>query len=303
MISRTSCWIIPVLVASIGCGAQAPTRPTGAAVPTASGDGRAVALSDDNELPSAIFRTSPRADGRGVIPGGFPLEVTFNTCPSSDVDPGDRLKTTYDFDGDGRVDLAGYCRTTYRFEASARPRVCITDRQPDHEVCKTYEVGRPPGDLTCVPKGVRSLEEVEPNGYGMIGPGPLEPMVVPFGSVRIAGGIKRDGDDYFAMEANPCDRSVLVQVRIYGGDGPGDCAADPRSILRLAAGEQYAATFFTAGTQFSGTACSEPLSLLVAPGHGVNIVHAGLSPWPPDYPVTTYAPERYVLEILVTPDR
>jgi hypothetical protein len=289
----------------MGCGGAVPSRPTEAtAAPRASDAGAVTSLSEDNDPPSAIFRTTPRADSGGVIPGPLPLEVTFNTCPSSDVDPGDRLKTTYDFDGDGIVDLAGYCRTTFTFEASARPRVCVTDRQPDHEVCKSYEIGRPPSDLSCIPKGVRWTNEAEPNGWGMTGPGPFTPMPLGFGSARIAGSIKRDGDDYFVMEANPCDTAVVVQVRVYGANGPGDCAADPRSTLQLALGEGRFADLFAASTVFSGTGCSESLSMLVAPGHVVSILHAGLfPPFQADYPDVRFAPDGYVLEILVTPDR
>jgi hypothetical protein len=303
--ARRAWWTVSALALSMGCGGAVPSRPTEATAAPRAGDAGAVtSLSEDNDPPSAVFRTTPRADSSGVIPGRLPLEVTFNTCPSSDVDPGDRLKTTYDFDGDGIVDLAGHCRTTYTFDASARPRVCVADRQPDHEVCKSYEVGRPPSDLTCIPKGARWINEAEPNGWGMTGPGPFTPMRLRFGSARIAGSIKRDGDDYFVMDANPCDAPVVVEVRVHGGDGPEDCAADPRSTLQLAVGGQEFGDFFSEATRFSGTACSGPLSVRVAPGHPMPILHAGMfPPFQADYPDVTYAPERYVLEIRVTPDR
>src|SRR5687768_15500984 len=198
MATRVRWWTCAVTALTLGCGSDVPGRPTEGAA--GASDARAAAMSMADDPPNAVFRTRPRADSEGVIPGTLPLEVTFNTCPSSDLDAGDRLKTTYDFDGDGTVDLAGHCRATHVFEVSSRPRVCVTDRTPGHEVCQSYEIGRPPSDLTCIPKGTRFLDEAEPNGWGMVGPGPFTPMRLRFGSTRISGGIKGDGDDYFLMD-------------------------------------------------------------------------------------------------------
>ena len=237
-----------------------------------------------------------------MIPGTLPLEVSFNTCPSSDLDPGDRLKTTYDFDGDGIVDVAGHCRARHRFEFSARPRVCVTDRTPGHEVCRSYEVGRPPSDSTCIPKGIKSLDEAEPNGYDDIGPGPDTPMVLRFGSTRIGGSIKSDGDDYFLMAPNPCDAALRVEARLFGAGGPDDCAADPHSHLALFM-EVRTPKYERVMTQFDASACSGPISMLVPPHGSVGIVQMT----PVDFPTasrnTKFAPAAYGLEILVTPDR
>jgi len=100
--------------------------------------------SSANEPPVVAFKTRPRAVG-GVISGRGPLDVTFNMCPTSDADPGDQLKFTYDFDGDGAIDYYGHCRQTHRYAASNRcldATVCAWDRQPGsgHRQCRTYSV-------------------------------------------------------------------------------------------------------------------------------------------------------------------
>src|SRR5437867_12484329 len=100
------------------------------------------AASSANEPPAVVFKTRPRAVN-GTISGPGPLDVTFNMCPTSDSDPGDQLKFTYDFDGDGSIDYYGHCRQTHRYPASAQcleATVCASDRQPGHRVCRTYSV-------------------------------------------------------------------------------------------------------------------------------------------------------------------
>jgi hypothetical protein len=94
-------------------------------------------------VPDAVFRTQPAVNESGVIAGPAPLTVTFNTCRSTDLDPGDALKARFDFDGDGVVDFAGAgagCRATHTYEASAAAIVCVTDRNPESEVCRTYRI-------------------------------------------------------------------------------------------------------------------------------------------------------------------
>ena len=117
-------------------------------VPRALAAGLAVALlalgiaSSANDAPAVVFKTRPAADG-GVISGPGPLDVTFNMCPTSDDDPGDSLKFTYDFDGDGSIDYYGHCRQTHRYPASNRcvdATVCATDRNPGHRQCRSYAV-------------------------------------------------------------------------------------------------------------------------------------------------------------------
>lgn len=113
--------------------------------------GAALAVAQ-NSPPDAVFLTTPGADPRGILQGESPFTVEFNLCRSSDPDPGDQLKFTYDFDGDGGVDSFGHCRqsVTYRADPGQKvcywqdrqPRVCVWDRQPgaDHEVCRSYDV-------------------------------------------------------------------------------------------------------------------------------------------------------------------
>lgn len=162
--------VVPVAIAGLavaltGCGGSASQAPTLPNAPVATGpDGRVTA---QNSPPTAVFRTTPAAspadpgdksynpevDGR--ITGRSPLDVTFNMCPSTDPDPGDALKFTYDFDGDGTVDERGSCRATHTYEAAQLDAhrgdcqypehpatVCVSDRQPfdGHTICQQYVV-------------------------------------------------------------------------------------------------------------------------------------------------------------------
>lgn len=100
--------------------------------------------SSANSPPVAVFKTRPQAVD-GVISGPAPLDVWFNMCQSYDPDPGDELKFTYDFDGDGLIDYYGHCRQKHRYAAPDTcldATVCVWDRQPypDHRLCQTYSV-------------------------------------------------------------------------------------------------------------------------------------------------------------------
>src|SRR5262245_55284727 len=98
-------------LAAAGCSGGGPTAPE-TELPAASGlaideGGRARASeagADANQAPTAVFRTRPAADEDGVIAGGAAVDVTFNLCQSTDSDPGDELRFSFDFDGDGNVD-------------------------------------------------------------------------------------------------------------------------------------------------------------------------------------------------------
>jgi hypothetical protein len=96
--------------------------------------------------PDAVFKVNPTRGADGVVRGQSPFDVTFNMCQSRDPDPGDELRFTYDFDGDGTVDARGPCRATNTYRApraTERCRqaiTCVSDRQPDHSVCRTWEV-------------------------------------------------------------------------------------------------------------------------------------------------------------------
>jgi subtilisin-like proprotein convertase family protein len=97
-------------------------------------------------VPNGVFRTTPPADGEGTLVGQAPFTVSFNMCQSRPASEDDDLRYTYDFDGDGTIDTRGACRASYTYEASGgaracRPaRVCVSDRRPDGEVCRSYEV-------------------------------------------------------------------------------------------------------------------------------------------------------------------
>ncbi len=146
--------IVAAAVLATACQREAVTTPelSPSSPGDASADARATdarmtaATNGENQPPDAVFRTRPRADGTGVIAGGAAFEVTFNLCQSSDPDPGDDLHFTYDFNGDGVVDVRGHCRSTHRYEvgtyesACTPATACVSDRQPDHMACRTYQV-------------------------------------------------------------------------------------------------------------------------------------------------------------------
>jgi hypothetical protein len=134
-----------LMLAMMGCGGHPPTAPVPVGAPAV--EVAADKTSADNQPPAAVFKTRPATDASGHITGPSPLEVTFNTCQSSDPDPGDQLKTTYDYDGDGKVDEAGHCRQSHVFESGSGlgcsvARVCVTDRvlMDGHTVCRSYQV-------------------------------------------------------------------------------------------------------------------------------------------------------------------
>ena len=94
-----------------------------------------------NTTPDAVFRTRPAVGTDGRIVGRAPLTVTFNTCPSTDADEGDQLKTTYDFDADGAIDFYGHCRAEHTYTREQTAIICVKDRQPDDGVvCKSFIV-------------------------------------------------------------------------------------------------------------------------------------------------------------------
>ena len=237
------------------------------------------ALKDEpggNSPPAAVFRTTPPADPDGTIRGALPLGVTFNTCASTDPDEGDELKTTYDFDGDGTVDLAGHCRASRHFDAPAHVRVCVTDRQPGHEVCRSYVIGAP----AACPRDDRPLvAEIEPNGYPDAPMGPFD------GSVLISGTLAGDGDDYFTF-TNACGALIIIQGRTFGAGGPGDCSADPTTRMTL---DLHVPSGSVGSSGPLGSACAGPVAAVgVAPGDSVAFrVQA------------TGAPPAYVLQVLM----
>jgi hypothetical protein len=128
-----------VLIAAIivfACSGDGPSSPS-PVHPNAADGGLATAA---NEEPAGSFRTNPPVGLDGVIGGAAPFRVTFNMCASADVDAGDELRYTYDFEGTGSFER-GRCRGEHTYaEGTFRASVCTSDRQPDHEVCRTYTV-------------------------------------------------------------------------------------------------------------------------------------------------------------------
>ena len=125
-----------------GCGGITnPAQPEGDGVRgDASGGVRAATV------PRATFQTTPPMNAEGRIVGSSPLTVQFNLCQSRPASEEDRLRYTFDFDGNGVVDFFGSCRAEHTYEnpnasvACVAARVCVSDRQPDGEVCRTITV-------------------------------------------------------------------------------------------------------------------------------------------------------------------
>jgi hypothetical protein len=140
-----------VLVAVLAAGSCHSERPAAPDIPStapagAQANAHATAQSGGNQPPTAVFKTTPLANDESVITGGSSLEVTFNLCLSSDPDEGDELRYWFDYDGDGKQDEWGHCRATHLYKvgefesACVFSKACVSDRQPDHAVCHTYEV-------------------------------------------------------------------------------------------------------------------------------------------------------------------
>lgn len=174
---------VVAFVATLACVAcSSPSGPSHRAGAPATGEGgtagaaatTAVALGGPNDVgstpvgagaptggvgalaaPTGVFKTKPAANALGEINGYFPLTVTFNLCRSTDPDPGDQLRYTFDFDNDGVIDFRGTCRVDYTYFVPSSAKVCVSDRQPDGEVCKVYAInpGPPAEELSC-PTGI-----------------------------------------------------------------------------------------------------------------------------------------------------
>src|SRR6266581_778982 len=130
------------------CQDEHPATPdVPAAAPAArEGTARATGQNDGNQPPTAVFKTTPPANDESVIVGGHSLDVTFNLCQSSDPDEGDELRFWFDYDDDGTQDEYGHCRATHHYQvgefdsACVFSKACVSDRQPGHAVCHTYQV-------------------------------------------------------------------------------------------------------------------------------------------------------------------
>jgi hypothetical protein len=109
---------------------------------TAFGDG----VSGFNDPPQAVFAVSPAPGADNKITGATPLNVTVNMCRTTDVDEGDLLKYRYDWEGTGEF-VRGRCRetNTFRHDGCVTTTACVSDRQPDHEACRSWRVCPFPG--------------------------------------------------------------------------------------------------------------------------------------------------------------
>jgi hypothetical protein len=140
--------VLAVVLFVGSCQGERPVAPDAPASTPAGREGSAHATGEvaGNQPPTAVFKTRPPADDASVITGGNVLDVTFNMCQSSDPDPGDELRFSYDWDNDGKEDEYGHCRATHTYRvgefdsACVFTKVCVSDRQPDHNVCHTYQV-------------------------------------------------------------------------------------------------------------------------------------------------------------------
>jgi PKD domain len=102
-----------------------------------------------NRPPSAVFRTTPAPGTGNIFTGQAPFAITFNMCPTTDVDL-DVLLWTMDFDGDGKTEVRGStgaaCRRTNSYPSGTyRPQICVTDLDSSGNVrhdfqCKRYTV-------------------------------------------------------------------------------------------------------------------------------------------------------------------
>jgi len=146
---------VPFLIAVLAtafysgsCQREHPATPDVPAAASAVGEGTAHATgqTDGNQPPTAVFKTTPPANDESVIMGGRSLTVTFNLCQSSDPDPGDELRFWFDYDNDGTQDEYGHCRATHTYtvgefdSACVFTKACVSDRQPQHAICHTYQV-------------------------------------------------------------------------------------------------------------------------------------------------------------------
>ncbi len=118
----------------------APTEPT-IAVPQPTPLATPAA---QNRKPTASFSVV------GALEGLAPLTITFDMCASSDPDPEDTLRFSYDFgDGAGRL-VADACSKPHAYGSAGRftATMCVSDRpipgsgplDPEHGSCQTSVV-------------------------------------------------------------------------------------------------------------------------------------------------------------------
>jgi len=174
--------VLAAVLVSGSCQSELVAPDAPATAPAArEASAHSTAQHDGNQPPTAVFKTTPLANDESVITGGHALDVTFNLCQSSDPDEGDELRFWFDYDGDGKQDEYGHCRATHHYQvkefdsACVFTSVCVSDRQPDHAVCHTYQV--------CTvgkPRPAASPSEPGPSPSDSPGPSPTpEPTPTP----------------------------------------------------------------------------------------------------------------------------
>lgn len=240
-VSGPVCLIVSsALALGLACRRAPVTGPetTAPSQAAAEGDGRAGAASEadagGNQPPSAVFRTRPRADENGVIAGGAAFEVTYNLCPSTDPDPGDELRFSFDFDGDGGADERGSCRVTRRYEVGAyetgctATTACVSDRQPDHKVCRTFQVcaiGRTPdGAPAPVSTPTPGPTPTPSPSPGRIGQQTVEGALRPIAS-RDAWAFEADAgtEVFYALDTLSSESAYLMQACVSTSSAFRDC--------------------------------------------------------------------------------
>jgi hypothetical protein len=119
-----------------GCGASEPAVPvvaatTPAPVPPAS----AVPSAPPNRAPELDLRIAPPR-----IRGTAPLRVEVDLCRTGDPD-GDALRFAFEWSEEGKR-LVDDCRRAWIYEHPLRATAyfCASDGQPDHLVCRRFEV-------------------------------------------------------------------------------------------------------------------------------------------------------------------
>jgi hypothetical protein len=238
-------WVGLAGVVTLSCGDSSPTAPQAppSTVTAPASEGTAAALGE----PNAVFNANPAPGGDGVIRGESPLTVTFNMCKSRDDDEGDSLKFTYDYDGDGTVDERGICRGSNTYtarrgsEKCSKAVTCVSDKQPDHNVCHTWEVcvagaaPAPPtgGPAACNLSGL--VAEVEPNedgtpsnGGGLHPPDPL-PEGNDFSTANAQGSFTASAETTINASFSPSGDEDVFAVT--------NCGATSKAVLFRTRGE------------------------------------------------------------------
>lgn len=167
-----------------------------------------------NRPPSVVFSAKPSK-------GDSPLTVTFNLCKSTDPD-GDGLRYVVDF-GDGERSQ-GSCNVDHTYTAtlsssgrraaSGQEQVftatgCVSDRQPDHEVCLQEKI------VVTVPSSYPACDGLPPSVSITVPTEDLYEVYTPI-----------------ALEAAASAAEGISEVRFYASEISGGYRSTPRSPLQ-----------------------------------------------------------------------